>query len=1107
MNSLNSNLHESKLKPDGNISPLKTSESNGIPLKLKLRLLALALLPIAAVAIVSSFLSAKVDESSPNFTHPEKPHRYVNASGSILMQNAWQRSFIGFSNFILQQQSGYTFDFEYVPASNAVGLSDFFHGYNLFGGVDSDVSKGDLKYFLPDDGSGLKNVSQYVDSRAPAHLGNIIMPVMGGALGVVYNIPGLPSKKQLNLNASVLGDIFCGAISKWNDPTLQALNPDVTLPAENINVIARGDNSATNSMLGAYVYKYSKKYYSTIGVTSTPKWPKSFAIGNSAIELVYMLNSLQYSISYIPMETITQAKLLGIPTTKASIINANRTATSPENDYVVAGMEAVAKLTPFSRHNYISIFDVNAPNAYPISILSYALLREHYYYDESASDVECDRIKALVYFFYFYFSNIQLQIKNMEYGGVPIAGRLLEKNIEALMLITCNRRNVADELDVEIDRIDFYANKTEEFEWDNAIPFWENSIKYKSSPISTGLYLVFYAALICCNLFPFGFNMFRYFTHGGSSHGETKENNLTKSIKTGSVVGSSDDADDDLEEDKEEAAARKAGKVTFSFQNRLGIITQYITCFQILYLCMTRSVAIQHNVYLEVVSWLGIIPDLYPYYVILNFTVFIWILCMVYTNYVYVLIEKYSPRTLFKLTIFHMVLADFLPNYAVIMYNPSVELLIKIFDCRLSTLEWDYLNSYHDFCWEKSHWGTAIVSFVLVCTFTNFVVRYSKVLKMLRKQFDFRDEDWQIYVDSVVKTFMLILYYNLKNINFLGVAFCLLLFMASGSFLGQPNEIFWFNYFRGGVHIYCSIVCLVLFVLELLISVNDYQLRHQLNDTLSAAILGITLGLSVLSYAIFVIKYKAGLNKAQRKAKEAELKQFFAAFGDEETDDNNIEAEVHEGQLRKAISDSSLISTGASNVGASQVNIYHNSGSKNGFSATQWKKFDMAIDSAKKLKMFDKDEAKAIKVAIKYEDPLIPMVFERCGKDLTKFVDYLKLKVHQILARSQVRSLEPSMASAGQHNRKPSMAGSFIHSNTHLHADPVLKEPGANHHIGIQSLRAPTGRNLSRPTSQNLQIESMTHLRQIQNFDSPRDSAQSQQPTNQNSANENESRS
>ncbi|KAJ3059514.1 hypothetical protein HDU99_006314, partial [Rhizoclosmatium hyalinum] len=86
-------------------------------------------------------------------------------------------------------------------------------------------------------------------------------------------------------------------------------------------------------------------------------------------------------------------------------------------------------------------------------------------------------------------------------------------------------------------------------------------------------------------------------------------------------------------------------------------------------------------------------------------------------------------------------------------------------------------------------------------------------------------------------------------------------------------------------------------------------------------------------YAIFVIKYKAGLNKAQRKAKEAELKQFFAAFGDEETDDNNIEAEVHEGQLRKAISDSSLISTGASNVGASQVNIYHNSGSKNGFSA------------------------------------------------------------------------------------------------------------------------------------------------------------------------------
>src|SRR3954452_16805416 len=52
--------------------------------------------------------------------------------------------------------------------------------------------------------------------------------VIGGVIPVV-NIKGIAAG-QLHLNGQVLGDIFLGRITKWNDPALKALNPGLALP-------------------------------------------------------------------------------------------------------------------------------------------------------------------------------------------------------------------------------------------------------------------------------------------------------------------------------------------------------------------------------------------------------------------------------------------------------------------------------------------------------------------------------------------------------------------------------------------------------------------------------------------------------------------------------------------------------------------------------------------------------------------------------------------------------------------------------------------------------------------------------------------------------------
>ena len=52
--------------------------------------------------------------------------------------------------------------------------------------------------------------------------------VIGGVIPVV-NIQGIKAG-ELKLTGQVLGDIYLGKITKWNDPALVALNPGVPLP-------------------------------------------------------------------------------------------------------------------------------------------------------------------------------------------------------------------------------------------------------------------------------------------------------------------------------------------------------------------------------------------------------------------------------------------------------------------------------------------------------------------------------------------------------------------------------------------------------------------------------------------------------------------------------------------------------------------------------------------------------------------------------------------------------------------------------------------------------------------------------------------------------------
>jgi len=76
------------------------------------------------------------------------------------------------------------------------------------------------------------------------------LPMVAGPIAVAYNVKGVD---KLVLNGDVTAKIFNGVITKWNDPAVAALNSGVTLPATDIKVFFRSDESGTTENFTQYL--------------------------------------------------------------------------------------------------------------------------------------------------------------------------------------------------------------------------------------------------------------------------------------------------------------------------------------------------------------------------------------------------------------------------------------------------------------------------------------------------------------------------------------------------------------------------------------------------------------------------------------------------------------------------------------------------------------------------------------------------------------------------------------------------------------------------------------------------------------------------------------
>jgi phosphate transport system substrate-binding protein len=140
-----------------------------------------------------------------------------------------------------------------------------------------------------------------------AKSGLIQFPTVIGGVVPVVNIAGI-KPGQVRLTGQVLGDIYLGKITKWNDAAVTALNPGVPLPDATISVVRRADGSGTSFNFTNYLSKVNAEWKEKVGEGTAVNWPTGAGgKGNEGVSA--FVQRLPNSIGYVEYAYAKQNKM------------------------------------------------------------------------------------------------------------------------------------------------------------------------------------------------------------------------------------------------------------------------------------------------------------------------------------------------------------------------------------------------------------------------------------------------------------------------------------------------------------------------------------------------------------------------------------------------------------------------------------------------------------------------------------------------------------------------------------------------------------------------------------------------------------------------------
>jgi len=200
------------------------------------------------------------------------------------------------------------------------------------------------------------------------------LTVIGGTVPVI-NVKGI-APGQMKLDGQVLGDIYLGKITKWNDAAIKALNPTLALPDVAIAPVRHADGSGTTFNFTNYLSRVHPEGKTKVGEGTAVNWPVG-AGGKGNEGVAAFVNRLPNSIGYVEYSYVKQNKM-----TYALMKNRDGVFVAPDDE----SFKAAAAGADWNKSFYQLITDQPGKNAWPISTATFILM--HIKQDKPANATE-----------------------------------------------------------------------------------------------------------------------------------------------------------------------------------------------------------------------------------------------------------------------------------------------------------------------------------------------------------------------------------------------------------------------------------------------------------------------------------------------------------------------------------------------------------------------------------------------------------------------------------------------------------------------------------------------------------------------------------------------
>jgi phosphate transport system substrate-binding protein len=241
-------------------------------------------------------------------------------------------------------------------AKNQLGITVNYQAIGSGGGIRQTIA-GTVDF-------GASDAAMTDEQMAQVKQGVMLVPTAGGAVSLVFNIPGV---NNLKLSRATLPGIFSGQITRWNDPQIAKDNPGVNLPNQPIKTVVRADGSGTTFIFTNHLSAINAYFKGRIGTNTAPRWLTNSLKGKGNPGVASLVQRTPGSIGYVELSYAQSNKMI-----TAEIQN-------KKGQFVAPSLQAAnTALSTVKFPDNFRVFEGDPADGYPIVGMTWLLVYKNY---------------------------------------------------------------------------------------------------------------------------------------------------------------------------------------------------------------------------------------------------------------------------------------------------------------------------------------------------------------------------------------------------------------------------------------------------------------------------------------------------------------------------------------------------------------------------------------------------------------------------------------------------------------------------------------------------------------------------------------------------------